>query len=93
MKVRRGQEQKVAQIFEEWDRERKPNLEGEPGGFLLKPDNKAGELFGAAIFEDKAAYMANADDPERDRWYGRLRPLLPADPEWEDGEHLAGGVG
>ena len=37
--------------------------------------------------------MANADDPERDRWYGRLRPLLPADPEWEDGEHLAGGVG
>ena len=93
MKVSRGQEQKVAQIFEEWDRERKPNVPGALGGFLLKPDNKSGELIGVAIFQDKAAYMANADDPEQDRWYRRLRELLQADPEWQDGEYLAGAFG
>ena len=88
MKVKRGQEQKVAELFREWDRERQPKVKGAITGLLLKPDKKRGELIGVSVFQDRASYMANADDPEQDRWYRKLRELLQADPEWEDGEYL-----
>ena len=39
-----------------------------------------------AMFEDKEAYFANANDPEQDRWYQRFRERLEVDPVWEDGE-------
>ncbi len=88
MKVKRGQEQKVVDIFKEWDREHRPRVKGAVAGFVLKPEAKAGELLGVAVFQDKAAYVTNADSPEQDMWYRRLRDLLVADPEWEDGEFL-----
>ena len=59
----------------------------------MKPDAKSGELIGVAVFEDKASYEANADDPEQDKWFGSLRALLTEDPEWEDGEYVAGELG
>ena len=93
MKVNPGQEQRVAEVFKDWERERKPRVKGAEAGFLLKPDKKSGELIGVAVFQDKASFMANADDPEQDRWYRKLRELLQTDPEWEDGEYLAGGIG
>ena len=65
---------------------------GAIGGYLFKPDNRAGELIGFAVFSDKDSYVANADDPDQDRWFRRLRDLLEADPTWEDGEYVAGGV-
>ena len=90
MKVKEGQQERVTEIFREWDRERRPKVRGVVGGYLMKPDRTAGELIGVAVFEDKDAYMANASDPDQDRWYQRLRELLVADPEWEDGEYVMG---
>ena len=92
MKVKPGQQQRVAEVFEEWDRDRKPNVKGAVGGLLLRPDGRSDELVGVAVFQDKASYIANADDPEQQRWYTKLRELLEADPEWEDGEYLAGNL-
>ena len=40
----------------------------------------------AVVFEDEAAYRANAASPEQHRRYLALRELLAADPEWHDGE-------
>ncbi|MCI0439344.1 MAG: hypothetical protein L0177_09460 [Chloroflexi bacterium] len=93
MKPKQGQEQKIIELFEEWERTRKPKVKGAVAGFLMRPDKMAGELVGVAIFSDKASYDANADDPEQDKWYRRLRDLLQADPTWEDGEYVAGGMG
>ena len=93
MKVKPGQEQSLVNIFNEWERERKPKVKGAIAEFLMKPDNKPGEMIGVAVFQDKASYMANGDDPEQDRWYRRLRELLQADPEWEDGEYVSGSIG
>jgi hypothetical protein len=92
MKVKPGQEKKLVDLYNEWDRSRKPKVKGAVGGYLLKPDKKAGELIGVAIFKDKASYTANANDPEQDKWYRKVRELLTADPAWEDGEYLAGGA-
>ena len=53
-----------------------------------KPD----EFVLAVAFEDKASYTANADDPEQHAWFMKVRELLESDPEWEDGEYVAGGL-
>ncbi len=87
-----GREQSVVEVFNEWDRERRPNVRGVVGAFLMKPDANAGELIGVAVFEDKEAYLANGNDPEQDSWYRKLRELLQSDPTWEDGEYLVGGT-
>jgi len=89
MKVKSGQVQKVQELFDEWEKDRQPKIKGVVGGLLLKPDNKPGELIGAGIFADKDAYMANANDPEQHQWYLKIRELLEADPEWEDGEFVS----
>ena len=93
MKVKPGQEQRVVDVFQEWETERRPKVEGVVAGFLFKPDKKPGELVGVAVFKDRASYMANANDPDQDKWYRKLRELLQADPAWEDGEYVAGGPG
>jgi hypothetical protein len=84
MRPKAGKEQDVIAIMEEWERERAPNVRGYKANFLYKLEN--GGLMGAAIFESKHDYFANAEDPEQDAWYTRLRDLLEDDPEWNDGE-------
>lgn len=93
MKVKPGQEQKVIELVDQWYRERRPHVKGAIADFLLKPDRKKGEMVGVAVFQDRETYRANANDPEQDKWYRRLRECLQADPEWEDGEYVAGGLG
>ena len=39
-----------------------------------------------AIFEDKASYDRNADDPAQNERYEEFRALMEDDPEWHDGE-------
>ena len=85
-----GQEQNVIQVFREWDTDRRPNVRGVVGGYLMKPDADTGELIGIAVFEDKETYLTNGHDPEQDTWFRKLRALLQSDPTWEDGEYLIG---
>jgi len=40
----------------------------------------------AVVFDSKESYVANAESPEQDARYRRLRELLAEDPEWHDGE-------
>jgi len=39
-----------------------------------------------AIFDDRASYERNADDPAQNERYEEFRALMEADPEWHDGE-------
>ena len=86
-----GKEADVVALMNEWDRDRRPKVKGSLAGYLYKLDK--GGLMGAVVFESKEAYVANANDPEQDAWYRRLRDLLEADPEWNDGEIVSGGSG
>ena len=92
MRVKSDQEQAVVDLFDEWETKRKAQARGSIGGLLMKPDRGSGEFIGVALFEDKPSYRANADDPEQSKWYERLRKLLEDDPDWEDGEYVAGDV-
>jgi quinol monooxygenase YgiN len=61
-----------------------------PAGFIssyvFQSDQDPNELWLIAIFESKAAYMANADSPEQDKEFKKLKKFLSAEPEWHDGE-------
>jgi len=92
MKVKSGKEQELKDVFKEWERDRKPKIQGTVHSLVLKPDDKPGEFIGIAIFPDKPSYRANAEDLEQDRWYKKMRGLLEDDPEWEDGEFILGDL-
>ncbi len=61
--------------------------------FLMFPENREDEVIIAAMFEDADSYWKNADDPQQDARYQRLRALLEDDPEWSDGEWIAAPEG
>jgi quinol monooxygenase YgiN len=49
-------------------------------------ENDSDNVWLLAIFEDRATYDANADDPRQDEVYQKYRALLEEEPEWHDGE-------
>ena len=61
---------------------RKPK--GMVTAYLLTED-KAGDVWGLAVFDDEKSYRDNASDPEQGAQYEKFRALLEADPEWHDG--------
>lgn len=88
MRPKPGQEQAIAEHLRRWERERRPVVSGTVAGYLFKSKSRPGELIGVAVFDSEANYKANADDPSQGRWYGELREMLQADPEWNDGDVL-----
>ncbi len=58
---------------------------GAIGSYTLM-ENDSDNVWLLAIFEDRATYDANADDPAMHEMYVQYRALLEADPEWHDGE-------
>jgi hypothetical protein len=92
MKIKAGMDRELLAAFEQWERERKPKVAGAAASLLLKSDKASGEYLGVAVFRDKESYLANAKDPEQDKWYRQLRLLLQSDPEWNDGEYVFGNL-
>ena len=67
---------------------REVEAQGLPGWvaeYVYQSDTNPDELFMAVVFESKEAYRKNAESPESDAFYRRMRALLVADPEWHDG--------
>lgn len=57
--------------------------------YVYRMDADANEYYIAVIFQDKAAYQANAQSPEQDQRYHQLMSVLEEAPEWHDGEIVA----
>ena len=64
------------------------DIKGAIAVYLLQPETQDNELVGVAIFEDKAAYIANANDSVQHEIFTKLRSCLSEDPEWTDGEYI-----
>ena len=90
-----GDETEFIEAGEAWVRERSSST-GQVAEYVFKLEGRPGEYILVGIFTDRDTYYANAADPETDRWYQRMRALLVADPEWNDGEvvqqHLLLGI-
>lgn len=84
-----GQQGRVIEHMQRWDRDRRPKVDGFVHSYLFESQSHAGELIGVAVFDSEANYRKNAEDPEQDAWYRELRAALEADPEWNDGNVVA----
>lgn len=60
-------------------------IEGWIADYIFQSDVDPDEFFLVAIFRDKAAYQANADDPKQHERYLVFRSFLVDDPQWNDG--------
>lgn len=83
--VQPGKEEEFISIGAQWTKER-GEVTGQVAEYLFRLEGRPGEYYIVGIFRDRARYYANAQDPETDRWYRRMRETLTADPEWHDGE-------
>jgi quinol monooxygenase YgiN len=86
LRVKPGRQQALQDMMQEWDSKRRPKVKGAITGYILTPDNDPNGALMMAVFEDKESYVANAQDPEQDRWFRQFRENLEADPDWTDGE-------
>ena len=53
-------------------------------------ENDSEDFWLFVIFEDRASYDKNADDPAQNERYVEYRALMEDDPEWHDGEIVTG---
>jgi hypothetical protein len=75
-------------MMNEWNTERKPKVKGALSGYLFQLDKDPQDWIMVALFQDKKSYVANADDPEQDRWFRRMMEHLDGEPQWNDGEAI-----
>jgi quinol monooxygenase YgiN len=57
--------------------------------YIYRMDDEPDIYYMAVMFESKETYVANAESPEQDTRYRRIRDLLQSDPEWHDGEIIS----
>ena len=81
-----GKEAELSGLLREYDESKVPRAISE---YLYRMDDSPNEYYMAVVFANKEEYVANADNPEQDARYQKLRALLEADPEWHDGEIVA----
>lgn len=83
IQLKPGMEAQFQALGEEFASRTVPGFVGE---YVYRMDNEPGVYYMAALFTNRAAYVANAEAPEQHAFYLRFRELLTADPEWHDGE-------
>jgi quinol monooxygenase YgiN len=82
MVVKKENREALRAVFQE---EGGREIKGQTGTYVLM-ENDSDNVWLLAIFEDRATYDANADDPKMHETYVKYRALLEEDPEWHDGE-------
>jgi quinol monooxygenase YgiN len=64
-------------------------IAGMIANYVYQMDSDPNEYYLAVIFDSRESYHANAQSPEQNTRYEKLRALLSSDPEWHDGEVVA----
>lgn len=84
-KVRKDRIQELMALGKDWDAGERKRAVGYINSELLWCDEGEGRFCMIVHFTSREAYKKNADSPEMDAFYQRLRACLEADPEWTDG--------
>lgn len=89
LKLKPGQEAGMREYFAYWQRERQPQVPGALAAYVYQLDDDPQTWMMAVVFRDRESYRRNADSPEMEADYQRLRSMLAEDPVWHDGEVVA----
>ena len=83
LQLRPDAEQRFAELAQEFEG---LSIDGHVGTYVYRSDANPHEVWMAVAFRDRAAYRKNAESPEQDARFQKMRALLTADLEWHDGE-------
>ena len=83
--LRKDQLREFLALGKEWDDREAKRAIGYVGSQILWEDKEAGRACLIVHFTSRESYLANANSPEQDKFYQRLRACLESDPEWIDG--------
>lgn len=86
MKVKPG---KLEDLVANLNNPRAAQMSGYRGSYVLVAD-EGDEVVVAVMYEDKDAYFAMVHDPATEENYPKLVALVEGEPEWMDGEWIAG---
>jgi len=86
LKTKPGAEAALVALTDKMNQEDMGKVPGYIGEVVYRLDSGGNQYMLAVFFVDKAAYVANAENPAQDTRYREMRALLDADPEWNDGE-------
>ena len=87
MKVKSGHHEQLLKVLQESDNQ----ADGMVAWFLMNPDDDT-DLIGVAIFENKDAHLANANNPDQHEYFVAMMEHLNSEPTWTDGEYVAGQI-
>ena len=83
MKIKPGAEEQLWQFARDVETDQVPGLVFQ---HVYRMDADPNQFILVVAFDNKDAYLANANSPEQAARYERYRDLLTAEPEWHDGE-------
>ncbi|MEX2446250.1 MAG: antibiotic biosynthesis monooxygenase [Dehalococcoidia bacterium] len=83
MRMKPGAGDQMRALMEEYER---TPIDGMVSTTVYRSDDDPDEVYLAVVFDSREAYRANAESPEQDERFRRMRELLEDDPEWHDGE-------
>ena len=87
LNVKEGHKDKLIEVMGANDR----TPDGMVAWFLMNPDDDT-DLIGVAIFENKDAHLANANNPDQHEYFVTMMEHLNSEPTWTDGEYVAGQI-
>lgn len=84
MKVQPGKVDELTQLMEERAEASRLAGAGWEGTIAGRSKNDPDTVWVAVTWDTSDRYYANAESPEQNQWYQRMRALLESDPEWFD---------
>jgi quinol monooxygenase YgiN len=79
-RARRGEEDAVVALHEDWEQRLRPRARGYLSGELLRDLDDPQGFIAIARYESEAAARASAEDPEQVTWRRRLASLAEGEP-------------
>ena len=60
--------------------------------FLMNQDDDGKHMLGIAIFTNKEAHLANANNPDQHDYFVEMMSHLNSEPTWTDGTYVIGEI-
>ena len=86
MRAKPGERESVVDMFDKWQREHMPKVEGFVRSTIICNWDDDDDLMAEVMFESRETYDANSNDPRQGEWFQNLRSHLIADPDWFNGK-------